>query len=112
MNKTLLIADLAGLGGMIRWGTADFFAKKTVDKIGPIKSLVWAHSFGTALVVLIALAQVLILGRTVHLPTAHAWLGLVGFGVLQMLVYWFAYQAFEKGQLAILNPIFASFTGI
>lgn len=102
---------MAGLGGMIGWGGADFFAKKTVDHVGPIKSLVWAHSCGTALFAMLALGQ-LLLKHSVPLPHGVAWLGLLGFGVLQMLVYWLVYKGFEKGQLAVLNPVFASFTGI
>ena len=55
MQQELLIAVLAGLGGMLGWGFADFFAKKTVDKIGDIATLVWAHLFGTLVFALIAL---------------------------------------------------------
>lgn len=113
MHNTLLIAILAGLGGMIGWGSADFFAKKTVDTVGPIKTLVWGHSFGAGLFVILALGQILLLGHTVHMPSnLAAWLGLMGFGALQMLVYWLLYMGFEKGQLAVLNPVFASFSGI
>jgi drug/metabolite transporter (DMT)-like permease len=112
MHNTLLIAILAGLGGMFGWGGADFFAKKTVDKVGPIRSLVWGHGFGTLLFLLLALGQVLLLKRSFNLPAGFAWLALSGFGILQMMVYWLLYKGFEKGQLAVLNPIFASFTGI
>lgn len=113
MHNTLTIAILAGLGGMIGWGAADFFAKKTIDRIGPVKSLVWGHVFGTAVLAAAVLVQLGISGHGVRVPhEASAWGGLLFFGVLQMLVYWLVYQAFEKGQLTILNPIFASFTGI
>jgi len=40
MQQELLIAVLAGLGGMFGWGFADFFAKKTIDEIGSVASLV------------------------------------------------------------------------
>jgi len=33
MQTELLIAIIAGLGGMFGWGLADFFAKKTIDSI-------------------------------------------------------------------------------
>jgi drug/metabolite transporter (DMT)-like permease len=97
---------------MIGWGSADFFAKKTVDRVGPIRSLVWGHAFGTAFFILLALGQVLLLQQSFEQPKGIAWLGLAGFGALQMVVYWLLYKGFEKGQLAVLNPIFASFTGI
>lgn len=112
MNNALTVAVLAGLGGMIGWGSGDFFAKKTIDRIGPIKSLVLAHSFGTGFFVIAALGQRLLLRHGLTMPSGLAWLGLAGFGVLQMLVYWLVYLGFEKGQLAVLNPVFASFTGL
>ncbi len=113
MHNTLLIAVLAGLGGMIGWGSADFFAKKTIDHTGAIKSLVWAHAFGTSLFVVLALLQAFVLQRTVHIPSGtSAWVGLMFFGVLQMIVYWLVYEGFGKGQLAVLNPVFASYSGI
>lgn len=114
MNNTLLIALLGGLGGMLGWGSADFFAKKAIDRIGPIKSLVWAHVFGTAILLATFLAQ-LASGHASRMdfPTnASAWVGLAFFGVLQMIVYWLVYQGFEKGQLSVLNPVFASYSGL
>jgi drug/metabolite transporter (DMT)-like permease len=29
-----------------------------------------------------------------------------------MIVYWLAYEGFSKGQLAVLNPVFASYSGV
>ncbi|MDB5171126.1 MAG: protein of unknown function transrane [Candidatus Saccharibacteria bacterium] len=113
MHNELLIAILAGLGGMFGWGLADFFAKKTIDEIGAIKSLVWAHSFGATLFILITLGQVFVRNQSVDTPaTVSAWAGLVFFGALQMIVYWLVYEGFNKGQLAVLNPVFASYSGL
>jgi drug/metabolite transporter (DMT)-like permease len=113
MHNPLFIAILAGLGGMLGWGSADFFAKKTIDRIGAIKSLVLAHGFGTALFLSIIIGQSLVKGKVSSLPTtAGAWAGLVFFGCLQMVVYWLAYEGFGKGQLSILNPVFASYSGL
>jgi hypothetical protein len=53
MSNSLTAALVAGLGGMLGWGFADFFAKKTIDKIGDLPSLVWAHLFGTGFFVII-----------------------------------------------------------
>jgi len=113
MQQELLIAILAGLGGMLGWGFGDFFVKKTVDRIGSIVSLVWAHLFGTLIFILIAILQFTLLGKLISIPNNPAvWAGLLFFGILQMVVYWLVYEGFKKGQLAILNPIFASFAGI
>lgn len=112
MQNILLIAILAGLGGMIGWGSADFFAKNAIDRIGPIKSLVWAHVFGTAILLTVFLGQ-FVSGHSGNFANnGSSWLGLAFFGALQMIVYWLAYMGFEKGQLSILNPIFASYSGL
>jgi drug/metabolite transporter (DMT)-like permease len=107
-----LIAVLAGLGGMLGWGLADFFAKKTIDQIGDILTLTWGHIFGT--VILVAFALIGITRGEVSLPRADisTWLSIAGFGVLQALVYFFVYRGFGKGQVTLLAPIFASFSGI
>lgn len=113
MQQELLIAILAGLGGMFGWGFADFFAKKTIDKVGSIVSLVWAHVFGTSALIAIALFNVLIWKEQLFLPdNLDVWGGLLIFGALQALVYLFAYEGFGKGKLAILNPVFASYSGL
>lgn len=112
MQQELLIAIIAGLGGMFGWGFADFFAKKTIDRIGPISSLAWAHLFGTIILSGIAFFQVLT-GRSFYIPDSpFEWGWLMFFGVLQMVVYWLVYEGFGKGQLAVLNPVFASFSGL
>jgi drug/metabolite transporter (DMT)-like permease len=113
MHNQLTIAILAGLGGMVGWGFADFCAKKTTDAVGAIKSLVWAHAFGTTLFIIIALSDAWLFGRHLQFPNSSGtWAGTAFFGALQMIVYWLAYEAFGKGQLAVLNPIFASFPGL
>lgn len=112
MQSMLLVAVLAGLGGMLGWGFGDFFAKMSVDKLGPIQSLVWAHVCGSALFIVAAFGQLIVGHGAVPLPEGSAWLGVLCFGVLQMVVYWLVYKGFEKGQLAVLNPVFASFAGL
>lgn len=113
MHNEILIAILAGLGGMFGWGFADFFAKKTIDEIGAIKSLVWAHCCGTALFLTLAFGQVFVRDQSLSAPSsAGAWAVLAFFGSLQMIIYWLVYEGFNKGQLAILNPVFASYSGL
>ena len=113
MNTQFFIAVLAGAGGMIGWGFSEFAAKKSVDAIGTISSLVWAHVFGTILLFALLLSRMFV----THVPTelfldSIEWLGLLFFGALQAVVYYFAYKGFEKGQVSILSPIFASFAGM
>jgi transporter family protein len=113
MENSLTVAILGGLGAMLGWGFADFFAKKTVDRIGDLASLVWAHLFGTIIFFGMALINFAATDDFVDLPDSlNRWLGLAFFGVLQMIVYWLVYKAFSKGQLAVINPIFSSYSGL
>ena len=112
MNHDLFIAIAAGLGGMFGWGLADLFAKKTIDEIGDIVTLVIAHVFGTLSLALVTV-YVYVSGGSLMIPhDAAAWLGLVFFGVLQAAVYLLVYTGFGKGQVAVLNPVFASYSGL
>jgi drug/metabolite transporter (DMT)-like permease len=54
-----------------------------------------------------------VIGAPVALPTGLAgWAGVALMGALQAAVYLLVYRGFGKGQLAVLNPLFASFSGI
>ncbi len=113
MQHELLIAIIAGLGGMLGWGFSEFATKKSVDKVGFISSLVWAHVFGTLILFLVLFLKPTITNvATVFPMNLGQWLGIVVFGTLQTTVYYFSYKAFEKGEVSILSPIFASFAGI
>lgn len=113
MQQSLFIAVIAGLGGMLGWGFADFFAKKTIDEIGDIVSLFWAHIFGTTFFALIVLFQIVFSHRYTIFPTSSvSWILVALFGALQAVVYFLTYKGFGKGQLAILNPVFASYSGV
>lgn len=113
MDREFLIAVLAGLGGMFGWGFADFFAKKTIDEIGSIVTLVWAHIFGTFILAFVAWYMLLVNGSTLLAPDSiNGWVILLFFGALQAVVYLLAYEGFGKGKLALLNPVFASYAGL
>ena len=111
MEQGLFIAISAGLGGMLGWGLADFFAKKTIDEIGDVATLAWAHIFGTGTLLIIVLYQLLTHQQFIHVPSdVPTWAELLFFGVLQAIVYLLVYRGFGKGQVALLSPIFASFS--
>lgn len=113
MEGGLLIAILAGIGGMLGWGFADFFAKKTIDQIGDVPSLAWGHVFGSIALFLAMGYQYLFSDYNLTSPNnGKIWAGLVFFGVLQAMVYLFVYKGFEKGHVSVLSPVFGSFAGI
>ncbi len=113
MQNDLLIAVLAGLGGMLGWGLADFFAKKTIDQIGDTVSLAWGHVFGTISLLIMAVYQFGVRGQRIVIPNdAQTWFFLLFFGALQAAVYLLVYRGFGKGQVGVLSPVFASFSGL
>jgi drug/metabolite transporter (DMT)-like permease len=113
MSHDILVAILAGLCGMMGWGLADFFAKKTIDAIGDIVSLVWAHIAGSAVVILLILGSAVLRDHGLALPETLADCALLAFfGALQAAVYLFVYIGFGKGQVSVLNPVFACFSGV
>jgi drug/metabolite transporter (DMT)-like permease len=113
MANPLFVAIMAGLGGMIGWGLADFFAKKTIDQIGDTVTLAWAHVFGTVTLIVFAFARDVGRNQSMSfLQPSYIVALLIFFGVLQAAVYFFIYKGFGKGQVAVLNPIFASFSGL
>src|SRR5207302_565666 len=104
---------LTGITAMFGWGFADFFAKKTIDEVGSLVSLVWAHLFGTLILALVALFQIFIFNQHISFSyNLSTWGLLIFFGALQAIVYLLAYEGFGKGKLSILNPIFASYAGL
>lgn len=97
---------------MFGWGLADFFAKKTIDRVGDVVSLAWGHIFGTTVLIIMVLYQFRISGQKVTLPDSFpTWFGVILFGVLQATVYFFVYRGFAKGPVGLLSPVFASFSG-
>lgn len=113
MPSELLIAVIAGIGGMLGWGLADFFAKKTIDELGDVMTLAWAGIFGTLAFLVACVVAIIFYEVPVEVPSSPVtWSLLAFFGVLQAAVYIFAYRGFGKGQVGLLAPVFASFSGI
>jgi drug/metabolite transporter (DMT)-like permease len=113
MTASILIATIAGLGGMMGWGLADFFAKKTIDEIGDVVTLFWGHIVGTLCIIGIGIYIYSTSSYTITLPTEPLpWAILFLFGMFQAIIYLLVYRGFGKGQLALLNPVFASYSGV
>lgn len=105
MNHSLLVAIIAGLGSMLGWGTADFFAKKTIDVIGDIKTLFWAQLIGVIPLAVIFLARPAI----PHFNSIDP-LFLVLLGAISALSYLPFYTGLSKGEVSLLSPVFASYS--
>ena len=102
--NSILVAALAGLGGMLGWGFADFFAKKTIDQIGDVTTLFWGQLIGIVPLVILFFVK----PDVPHL-TGSQWIWLCVLGVWSGLSYIPTYVAFGKGKVSLLSPIFASY---
>ncbi len=105
MQNELLVAILAGLGSMLGWGVADFFAKKTIDKIGDVTTLFWGQFFG-------AISLLVLFLFNPEIPAKIHGIGfvyLIVLGIWSGLSYIPTYTAFGKGKVSLLSPIFASY---
>lgn len=104
MDNLLLFAILGGLGAMIGWGTTDFFAKKTVDKIGDASALFWMQFIGIFPLLLIFPFQFDISDLTFpNILLMAFWAVIDGAGYLLF------FNALEKGKVSIISPIVASY---
>lgn len=104
MPSQILIAILCGLGGMLGWGFADFFAKKTIDQIGDVTTLFWNQCIGIFPLLILFLCKPV-------MPSFSGWqfTYLIILGVWSGLSYIPTYVAFGKGKVSLLSPIFASY---
>lgn len=105
MQHELLVAVAAGLTSMVGWGTADFFAKKTIDKVGDVTTLFWAQLVGVVPLLILFLANPEVPKINTYDP-----LFIVLFGIVSALSYIPLYIGFGKGKVSILSPIFASYS--
>lgn len=99
MSK-FLVSILAGLGGMLGWGSADFFAKKSVDKFGHLKTYFFMLLVGgIAIVFLIPL-----FGLQMNFTTSD--FVLMAFCALFYIGgYLFFYKALEVGTVSVVSPL-------
>ena len=104
MTFNLLMAILAGLGAMLGWGFADFFAKKTIDRLGDVETLFWGQLIG-----IVPLAALFAIHPVLPSFSQSGWLYVAILGVWSGLSYIPTYVAFGKGQVSLLSPIFASY---
>lgn len=104
MSSELLIAVLGGGGAMLGWGIADFFAKKTVDKIGDVKTLFWAQAFG-----IIPIFVYYLFNFSLPVITLSTILGLLFYASLDGFGYILFYKALEKGKVSIISPVVAAY---
>lgn len=102
-----LIAFIAGLSGMLGWGISDFFAKKTIDKIGDLKTLIGSQLIGGFFL----LIYFLLIKEQVPAISGTLLLYVSLLAALDGAGYLFLYRAFQKGVVSIVSPIASSAAG-
>lgn len=108
MQNELLVAILAGLGGMLGWGFTDFFAKKTIDKIGDVTTLFWGQLFG-----LVPLSLLFFLVRpSIPQKILDFWPYVIVLGAWTGLAYIPVYIAFGKGKISLISSIQSTYAVI
>ena len=99
MDRTL-VSILSGLGGMFGWGTSDFFANQTSDKIGHFKTFFWSQVAGFSLFI----ATLLIVK-----PVLSIEVGLIPLLIIASIGYaagyLFFYKAFEVGNVSVVSSV-------
>mgnify|MGYP000440744089 CR=1 FL=1 len=99
MDRTL-IGILGGLGGMLGWGTSDFLANITSEKIGHFKAFFWSQVAGAALILL----AILLFRPEFHFTPLL--LGLTLFsGVAYTAGYLLFYRGFEIGNISVVSAV-------
>lgn len=96
-----------GLIGMLGYGTADFFAKKTINKVGSLKTAFWSQLIGAAI-----LSLYFFIDPTLPHLTFSLLVAIFIFGFLDALGILLFYRGMEKGQVSIISPFFSSFAVI
>ena len=89
-----------GLATALGYGTADFVAKRTADRVGFVETLWYLESIGTP--ILVALALLLERVATVPLDPLLLLVALTGVSVIAS---YFLYRAFEFGTLSVVSPL-------
>jgi bacterial/archaeal transporter family protein len=99
MNNTL-ISILAGLGGMFGWGTSDFLANISSEKIGHYKTFFYSQIAGLILVALIVLVKSAQFSFSPFLLFLMFVSG-IGYAVGYLLFY----KGFEIGNVSVVSAV-------
>ena len=99
------VAIMTGFLAMFGWGVADFIAKKTIDRVGDTTTLFWSQLLGAS----VLFALFFISQRPLNLSYIQ-YLTLIPLGIWSGLAYLPLYDAFSKGKVSLISPIFASYS--
>jgi len=107
MSKTF-VSILGGLGGMFGWGTSDFFASLSSDKIGHFKTFFWSQLVG----MIFAFLLIPVFGINISIKFLFVILLIVA-SIFYSAAYLFFYKGFEIGNVSVVSAtinLYAVFT--
>jgi drug/metabolite transporter (DMT)-like permease len=96
-----------GLATAFGYGTADFIAKRTADRVGFVETLWYLEALGTPLLVVLAL----VLEHDFALPVGPLLL-LVAMCGINVVASFFLYRSFEFGTLSVVSPIASGYPSL
>ena len=96
-----------GLATALGYGTADYVAKRTTDRVGFVETLWYLELIGVP--ILIVLALLLEPGASLPMGPLLLLAGLTGFNVVASF---FLYRAFEFGTLSVVSPIASAYPAL
>jgi drug/metabolite transporter (DMT)-like permease len=96
-----------GLATALGYGTADFVAKRTADRVGFVETLWYLEALGTPILVVLAL-----LFEHVSFLPLDPLLLLAGLTAFNVVASFFLYRAFEFGTLSVVSPIASGYPAL
>lgn len=96
-----------GLTTALGYGTADYIAKRTTDRVGFVETLWYLESIGAPILVVLAL----IVERP-SWPALDPLLLLVGLSGVSVVASFYLYRAFEFGTLSVVSPLASGYPSL
>jgi len=96
-----------GLAAALCWGTSDFAAKISAERIGALRTALFLQYIGGLFLVLVIAQDV---SRLWQFPTATYFT--LGLGAINAAASYSLFRGFEVGQLSIISPIVSSYPAL
>ena len=96
-----------GLAAALCWGTSDFVAKITAERIGALRTSLFLQYIGSLLLLAITIQDI---SRLWQFPTATYFT--LGLGAINALASYSLFKGFEVGQLTVISPVASSYPAL
>jgi drug/metabolite transporter (DMT)-like permease len=96
-----------GLATALGYGTSDFIAKRTADRVGFVETLWYLEALGTPILVVLA-----VILEGVRSPPLDPLLLLIGLSGVNVVASFFLYRAFEFGTLSVVSPLASGYPSL